>query len=88
MELLIFIYYIFGMENNIDFSEGKVTSLNKWFFGTYKDENGEYGYTLMTNWDDWDEWTVDEVSWDDESPENENEVVEMITKQFKDYMYS
>lgn len=75
------------MENNIDFSEGKVTSLNKWFFGNYKDENGEYTYTLMTNWNDWDEWTVDEVSWDDEAPENEDEVVEMITKQFQEYMY-
>lgn len=75
------------MENNIDFSDGKVTSLNKWFFGTYKDEHGEYTYTLMTNWNDWDEWTIDEVAWDENAPNNEAEVIEMISNQFQEYMY-
>ena len=83
-----FYYYICNMENNIDFNDGKVTSMNKWFFGTYKDENGEYSYTLMTNWNDWDGWMVDEVDWDDQAPDNEDDVVEMITNQFQEHMYS
>lgn len=75
------------MENNIDFTEGKLQSMTKWFFGTYKDESGEYSYTLIADWNEWDDWIIDEIMWDESAPENEDEVTEMITQEFNDFMY-
>ena len=75
------------MENIINFDEGKVTSLNKWFNGTFTQDGVEYNYTLMANWNDWDDWTVDDLMWDDEEPENLDEAIEFISNQFNEYMY-
>lgn len=75
------------MENTINFEEGKVTSLNKWYNGTISIDGVDYGYTLMANWNDWDDWTVEDFMWDEEEPENVDDVIAFITQQFNDYMY-
>jgi len=75
------------MENTINFEEGKVTSLNKWYNGTINIDGVDYGYTLMANWNDWDDWTVEDLMWDEEEPENVDDVIAFITQEFNDHMY-
>ncbi len=75
-----------AMEFETDYEEGRITSLNKWFEGTYHDEAGSYGYTLMTNWNDWDGWAPEDISWHGETPENSDEVEEKIKADFKAYI--
>lgn len=75
------------MENIIDFNDGVTTSINKRFDGVYKDENSEYSYMVFANYNDWDDWTIDEIQWDLETPENQEEVESMIHDEFQKVMY-
>jgi len=75
------------MENIIDFNDGVTTSINKRFDGVYKDKTGEYSYMVFANYNDWDDWTIDEIQWDLETPENQEEVESMIHDEFQKVMY-
>ena len=75
------------MVNIIDFNDGVTTSINKRFDGVYKDETGEYSYMVFANYNDWDDWTIDEIQWDLETPENQEEVESMIHDEFQKVMY-
>lgn len=68
---------------NIEFENGKETSRNVWFPGTL--DNG-VTFTVCANWNDWDGWTVDEVTW--EEGEGTDEDVEAITQKFVEEMNS
>lgn len=62
---------------NINFDNGKTVSRDVWFTGTL--ESG-IRFTIMTNWNDHDDWTVDEVLWDE--GEGTEEDREAITERF------
>ena len=73
------------MNFELDFSDGRVTSINKWFDGTLKIDENEFPFTIMANWNDWDDWTIEEVLWTDLEPENLDEVRSKLEEMFFDY---
>ena len=75
------------MENIIDFNNAATTSINKRYDGTYIDETGEYDYFVYANYNEWDDWTIDEIQWVDEIPENQEEIESMINDEFNKTMY-
>jgi hypothetical protein len=54
----------------IDYSSKRVTSQTVDFDG--KTEDGKE-FTITANWNDWDDWSVDEISWHDEEGTEEQE---------------
>jgi hypothetical protein len=50
---------------NIDYENGELQSKTVWFRG--ETDEGK-GFTIMANWNDWDDWNVtpDEITFDDE----------------------
>jgi hypothetical protein len=60
---------------NIDYKNGRITSKQVDFDGETEDGRT---FTIDANWNDWDGWSVDGISWDDEegSPEEEEEIKE------------
>ena len=66
---------------NIEFDSGKTVSRDVWFKGTL--ESG-IGFTIMANWNDHDDWTVDDILWDGE--EGTEEDMEAITESFLEGM--
>lgn len=60
----------------IDYESPKVTSKTVWFAG--ETEDGKK-FTLVANWDEWDDWSADpdSIMWDDEegSEDEKQEIV-------------
>ena len=75
------------MEIGLNLEDGKITSLNKWFYGTYKNDKGEFPYVVHSNWNDWDDWNIEEISWEDETPEEHEEVEKEILEEFNLFFY-
>jgi hypothetical protein len=76
------------MGHNLDFDEGKVFSITKWFYGEYVTDDDTYEYTIISNWNDWDEWTIDEIDWNGKEPENIEEIEVEIHEMFNKYFYN
>lgn len=55
---------------NINYSNGRITNKQVDFDGETADGRG---FTIQANWNDWDDWSVDAISWDDESGTEEEE---------------
>lgn len=66
---------------NIEFGNGRTVSRNVWFTGTL--ESG-IGFTILANWDEHDDWTVDDVLWDE--GEGTDEDRDAITERFLEEM--
>jgi hypothetical protein len=62
---------------NINYNDGKLVSKNVNFEGVTNDGKG---FTICANWNDWDDWAVDEIEWHDE--EGTEEQIEEITNEF------
>jgi hypothetical protein len=75
------------MENIIDFNNAVTTSINNRYDGTYKDETGDYEYVVFANHNEWDDWTIDDIQWIGETPENQEEVESIINDEFNKTMY-
>jgi len=60
----------------IDYESPKVTSKTVWFNG--ETEEGKK-FTIVSNWDEWDDWTADasDIMWDSEEG-SEDEAQEII----------
>jgi hypothetical protein len=61
----------------IDYKNSRLISKTVDFEGTTEDGKG---FTITANWNDWDEWSVDEISWHDE--EGTEEQLEKIKEEF------
>lgn len=48
---------------NIDYQNGRLKSKQVDFEGETEDGKG---FTIDANWNDWDDWSVDEITWHDE----------------------
>jgi hypothetical protein len=56
---------------NIDYKNGRITSKQVDFDGEIEDGRT---FTVDANWNDWDGWSVDSISWDDAEGSEEEEV--------------
>jgi len=65
----------------INYKEARMTSKTVDFAG--ETEDGKL-FTLTANWNDWDDWTVDEIVWDEDAGTEEQE--EEIREQFMSEM--
>jgi hypothetical protein len=66
------------MAFTINFDEPQIVSVDKWFGG--QTEKG-HKFMIHANWNDWDDWTVDDVVFEDESDVDE-ELKEEIAHEF------
>ena len=66
---------------NIDYNSKRTTSITADFTGETEDGRS---FTITANWNDWDDWTADEVTWDD--AEGTDEEVEEIKQKFQEDM--
>jgi hypothetical protein len=48
---------------NIDYQNGRLKSKQVDFEGETEDGKG---FTIDANWNDWDDWSVDDITWHDE----------------------
>ncbi len=62
----------------IDYQNHVVTSKTVQFEGETEDGKG---FTIVANWNDWDDWSVDEVNWHEEDGGTDEEAEE-IKEQF------
>jgi hypothetical protein len=69
----------------INYSEGRVTSINKTFNGEFKGRSFE----IYANWNEWDEWAVENIMYLDTSlsEEMDSETYGEIESAFLDEMY-
>jgi hypothetical protein len=60
---------------NIDYKNGRIISKQVDFDGETEDGRT---FTIDANWNDWEQWSVDGISWDDAegSEEEEEEIKE------------
>lgn len=65
----------------IDFDSGRTTSKNVFYDGEL--ESG-IKFTINANWNEWDDWTVEDIMWDEQ--EGTEEEKEKITEIFKEHM--
>jgi hypothetical protein len=61
----------------IDYHNSRLVTKTVDFEGETEDGKG---FTITANWNDWDDWSVDEVTWHDQEG-NEDEV-EQIKEEF------
>jgi hypothetical protein len=61
---------------NIDFNSSEMTSKTVQFLGQIEGKD----FTIVANWNSWDEWSVDEIEWHEEVGTEEHE--EQIKKLF------
>jgi hypothetical protein len=62
---------------DIDYKNSRLVMKTVDFDGTTDDGKG---FTITANWNDWDGWAVDDISWDDE--EGTDEQIEEIKEEF------
>lgn len=67
----------------IDYDSARTISKNVWFTG--ENESGDK-FIIMANWDSSDDWSVDDVQFDEESKEMSDEDKEGIIQEFEEYM--
>jgi hypothetical protein len=62
---------------NINYKEAKMTSKTVDFIGETEDGKS---FIITSNWNDWDDWTIDEISWfnDDGTEEEEAQIREQF----------
>lgn len=65
----------------INYKEARMTSKMVDFIGETEDGKS---FTITANWNDWDDWTVDEIVWDEDAGTEEQE--EEIKEQFMSEM--
>lgn len=65
----------------IDYDNPKLVSMNKWFYGTCQVNDKEYKFTINAHWNDWDDWSVDGIDWD-EVPDGSEELEATIIDDF------
>jgi len=65
----------------IDYENARVISKTVDFEGETEDGKG---FTITANWNDWDDWTVDDFSWHDEEGDEAEE--EQIKQTFMEEM--
>jgi hypothetical protein len=63
----------------INYKEGTVTNKTVVFEG--ETDEGQ-GFSIYANWNDWDDWSVDEISWHNPDFEPKEEETESITEEF------
>ena len=56
------------METTIDFENSKLQSMTKVFYGKHIQDNKEYNFVITADWNDWDDWRLDTIDWDGETP--------------------
>jgi len=61
----------------INFDEPTLLTISKMFNGETEDGRT---FIITAQWDEWDDWTIDSIEWDDEPGTEEEE--EEITKKF------
>ena len=64
---------------NINYQDGFTTNKTVQFEGETTDGKA---FTLYANWNDWDDWTVDEITWHDPDAAGSEEEIEAIKEQF------
>ena len=68
---------------NINYVDGFITNKTVQFEG----ELGEgKAFTLYANWNDWDDWSVDDITWHDPDAEGTEEEIEFIKEKFLEDM--
>jgi hypothetical protein len=62
---------------NINYKEARITSKTVDFIGETEDGKS---FIITSNWNDWDDWTIDEISWfnDDGTEEQEEQIREQF----------
>lgn len=68
---------------NINYVDGFITNKTVQFEGEI--EEGK-AFTLYANWNDWDDWSVDEITWHDPDAEGTEEEIEFIKEKFLEDM--
>ena len=68
---------------NINYQQGIITNKTVMFEG--ETQHGE-GFTLYANWNDWDDWSVDDISWHNPDYEPTEEEIEAVKNKFLDDM--
>ena len=65
---------------NIEFENGRLVSKNVWFSGSFE---SELKFTINAHWNDWDDWSVDEIMWEDGegTEEDKYEITEKFLKE-------
>lgn len=66
---------------NIDYKNARIKSKQVDFEGETEDGKA---FTLDANWNDWDDWSVDDISWHEE--EGTSEQVDAIREKFLEDM--
>lgn len=61
----------------IDYKNGRLKSKQIDFDGETEDGKG---FTIDANWNDWDDWSVDDITWHDE--EGTSDQVDAIKEKF------
>jgi hypothetical protein len=54
---------------NIDFNSAEMTSKTVEFLGQIEGRD----FTVVANWNSWDDWSVDDIEWHDEAGTEEHE---------------
>jgi hypothetical protein len=73
------------MSININYDDSVLTSKNETFFGEYQD----YKISIDAHWNDWDNWVVDSVNFEDDVPEDfdQNAAISEIEEEFLNNMF-
>ena len=68
---------------NINYVDGFITNKTVQFEGEIVEGKA---FTLYANWNDWDDWSVDEITWHDPDAVGTEEEIEFIKEKFLEDM--